>query len=162
MNYTLRLTAAQHVALRQHLFPGDGNEAVALLLCGRRKGKDRHILTVRKLVVVPHDSCSERRPDRVSWPTGLVELLLQEAHGHGQAIVKVHSHTSEYRRFSSTDDVSDRRLFSSVWNFLEDELPHASVIMLPDGEMFGRVMAEGEAIAPLSQILDRGPADAAN
>lgn len=37
-HFTLRLTGHQHAALKAHLFPGDGNEAVAVALCGRRKG----------------------------------------------------------------------------------------------------------------------------
>lgn len=36
MKYHLRLTAAQHEAIRKHLYPGDGLEATALILCGRR------------------------------------------------------------------------------------------------------------------------------
>ena len=75
--YALRMTEAQHIVLRSHLFPGDGNEAVALLLCGRRKGQERHILTVRKVVTVPHTVC-DRRPDRITWPTGFVDSLLEE------------------------------------------------------------------------------------
>ena len=36
MTYALRLTQAQHEILHRHLFPGDGKEAVAILLCGKR------------------------------------------------------------------------------------------------------------------------------
>jgi hypothetical protein len=31
MTTTLRMTEAQHCSIQQHLFPGDGNEAMALL-----------------------------------------------------------------------------------------------------------------------------------
>jgi hypothetical protein len=89
--------------------------------------------------------------------TDLVETLLREAFGKEQAIVKVHSHPIEYRRFSDLDDRSDRDLFTSITGFLNDELPHASVIMLPDGELFGRVVAdEGKIIGPLASIMAVG------
>jgi hypothetical protein len=156
MKYALRMTDAQHAALRSHLFPGDGNEAVALLLCGRRNGVDRHILTVKKVVPIPHDQC-DRRPDRVTWPTDFVDPLLGEAYGRGYAIVKVHCHGIDYRRFSQTDDESDKALFSAVTSLLNDGLPHASVIMLPDGELFGRMLGEdGAVVAPLASVMAVG------
>ena len=150
------MTEAQRFALRSHLFPGDGNEAAALLFCGRRNGVERHILTVRRVVTIPHDVC-DRRPDRVTWPTDFVDTLLEEAYGKGQAIVKVHSHPMDYRRFSSTDDQSDRALFSSVTSLLDDGMPHASVIMLPHGEMIGRVLGDdGKILASLGSIMAIG------
>jgi hypothetical protein len=141
MKYALRITEAQHAALRSHLFPGDGKEAVALALCGRRTGEARHIFTVQKVVTVPYDAC-DRRPDRITWPTATVDALLREAYGKGLGILKVHGHGGDYRRFSSLDDTSDRVLFGSITGFLGDDLPHASLIMLPDGEMFGRVVVD--------------------
>jgi hypothetical protein len=156
MKYTLRMTDAHHSALRSHLFPGDGKEVVALLLCGRRNGVDRHVLTVKKVIPIPHDVC-DRRPDRVTWPTEFVDPLLGEAYGRGYAIVKVHCHGIDYRRFSTTDDESDRLLFSAVTSLLNDELPHASVIMLPDGELFGRMLGEdGAVVAPLASVMAVG------
>jgi hypothetical protein len=156
MKYALRMTETQHAALRSHLFPGDGKEAVALLFCGRRKGETRHVFTVQRVVPVPYEVC-DRSPDRITWPTDLVEALMQEAFGKEQAIVKVHSHPMEYRQFSDLDDRSDRDLFASITGFLNDELPHASVIMLPDGEVFGRVVAEeGKVIGPLASIMALG------
>ena len=153
MKYSLRMTAAQHAALRSHLFPGDRNEAVALLLCGRRQGRDRHVLTVRKLVTIPHDAC-DRQPDSVTWPTDFVDPLLGEAFGRGYAIVKVHCHGMDYRRFSPTDDRSDKALFSAVTSLLNDGFPHASIVMLPDGELFGRLLGDnGAVIAPLASTM---------
>ncbi len=153
MKYALRMTGAQHNALRSHLFPGDGNEVVALLLCGRRNGETRHIFTVRRVIPVPYEVC-DRRPDRITWPTDLVDTLLGEAHENSQAIIKVHSHGEDYRAFSSTDDKSDKALFASITSFLDDKLPHASLIMLPDGELFGRVLAdEGRIIGNVESIM---------
>ncbi len=153
MTYALRITEAQHTTLRSHLFPGDGMEAVSLLLCGRRSGPDRHILTVRKIVTIPHDLCN-RRADRITWPTDTVDPLIRDAFGKGLAIVKVHSHGSDCRKFSATDDASDRALFSSIASLLDDRLHHASLIMLPDGELFGRILGDGgEVISTLTSVM---------
>ena len=126
MNYSLRITEAQHLQLRSHLFPGDGREAVSLLLCGRRVGDDRPIFLVREVVPIPHEVC-ERRPDRVTWPTDLVDVLLKDATKTEAAILKVHGHGGDYRRFSGTDDSSDLTLFAAIANFLENGLPNASL-----------------------------------
>lgn len=156
MTYSLRLTEAQHASLQSHLFPGDGLEAVALLLCGRRKGAQRHVFTVRRVLPIPYDRC-QRRADGVTWPTDFVDDLLRDAFGKGQAIIKVHSHPVEYRRFSKTDDQSDAALFASIISLLDDDLPHASVIMMSDGEMFGRAIGrDGKVIGTLDTIISVG------
>jgi len=156
MKYSLRMTAAQHAELHSHLFPGDGREAVALLLCGRRGGEERHVFTVRRVHLVPYELC-DRHHDRVTWPSEAAEPLLKEAYGKGQAVVKIHGHGLDYRQFSPTDDQSDRLFYAAVANFLDDSLPQASLIMLNDGETFGRVLGdEGRVLSPLSSIMSIG------
>ena len=65
---TLTLTGPQHAELQDHLFPGDGCEAVAFALCGHRRGRQRDRLLVHELVKVPNHVCSVRTPTRVTWP----------------------------------------------------------------------------------------------
>lgn len=139
MKVSLSLTAAQHDALSRHLFPGDGCEAVALALCGRWNGGNRHRLLVKKIIPVPYEACSVRTPDRVTWSTELLPSLLEQAARSGLALVKIHGH-GEYQQFSATDDASDRALFPSVYVWTDTGAPHASVIMMRDGSMFGRVV----------------------
>ena len=105
----------------------------------------------------PYHHLCDRRPDSITWPTDSVEALLRESFGRGQAIVEVHSHGTDYRQFSRRDDISDRAVFSSVTGFLGDDLPHGSLIMRPDGELFGRVLAEeGKVVGALSSISVAG------
>jgi len=151
-DYSLRLTQAQHNTLRMHLLPADGGEAVALALCGRRSGGERHVFAIREIVTVPYSACSVRTPDRVTWPTEMVEPLIRKAYGQRQAIIKFHSHRADYRQFSSVDDESDELLFSSISSLLGDGLPHASVILLPDGTCIGRAVKDGVAFEPMSSI----------
>ena len=73
---TLTLSGDQHDHLRQFLFPGDGDEAVALLLCGRRNGDRRQRLIVKEIHGIPYDDCSERTPWRVTWPPDYIAPML--------------------------------------------------------------------------------------
>ena len=148
---TLTLTSEQHRRLMRHLLPQDGNEAVALALCGRRNGTERHRLLVHELALIPYQDCSVRTPQRVTWPTDLLPPLLNDAADRGLALIKIHGHRS-YDRFSPIDDESDRTLFPSVYSWLDNGLPHGSAILLDNGRMFGRVVQESGQFIDLACI----------
>jgi hypothetical protein len=150
METILRTTGEQQALLKNHLFPGDGKEAVAVALCGRRAGAERHILAVNEILLIPYDQCRVRAHDRVEWSTELIVPLLEKAMKYGMAVVKIHSHPGDLEEFSWVDDASDRALFDSVYGWTGDEKnPHASCIMLPDGEVFGRVVSPNGEFTPL-------------
>src|SRR5690349_12858802 len=96
---SLTLLESDYRALRQHLFPSDGCEAVAIALCGIRQGSGRTRLLVKRIVPVPYSVCTTRSLDRVTWPTDFIVPLLVEAEKNGNAIVKFHGHRG-YDRFS--------------------------------------------------------------
>lgn len=152
MKYHLRLTGKQYSVLHAHLYPGDGYEAVALALCGRHEYDDESYLLLHELHLIKYDNCSSRTGNNVQWSTVGLEDLLEKAEKKGFALLKVHSHPSNYKDFSETDDISDKDLFSSVHGWIDDDLPHASVVMLPDGEMFGRVINHENKFERLSNI----------
>jgi hypothetical protein len=156
MRIKLRLSQKDHVALREHLLPGDGLEAVAVALCGRRRSRGNHCLTVRSLVPIPYTECKERSPDRVTWSTQRLIPLLEEAARHDLGILKIHSHPGGYSQFSSVDDESDTDLFDSVFGWTDSEFPHASAVMLPDGRIFGRAILRDGSFQPLDSILVPG------
>lgn len=132
---SLTMTEQQHRLLHGHLFPGDGLEAVALALCGRRGGT-RERLFVREIVVIPHANC-KRSADRVTWKTEILPEILDRAEKRGWGLLKIHSHAA-HRAFSIIDDAADRVLFLSLRGWLGD-VPLGSMIMMPDGELLGRV-----------------------
>jgi hypothetical protein len=152
----LRLTETDRVALYAHLFPGDGLEAVAIALCGRRAGATHHVLTVRQVVVIPYNECKVRTSERVTWSTQRLIPLLELAAKYDLAILKIHSHPGGYAAFSMTDDASDLDLFGSVFGWTDSQLPHASAVMLPDGSMFGRAIQTDLSFQPLTSILVPG------
>jgi hypothetical protein len=147
----LRLTEAQHNVLRHHLFPGDGLEAVALLLCGRSSGENV-ALTVHKIVLVPYERCKVRAVDRVTWDSAVFDEHLKEIWSQNLSIVKIHSHPTGYDKFSAVDDESDMSL-SVSWSLMFGESrPHGSSVMLPDGRIFGRYFDDGRILGEFESV----------
>jgi len=72
------------------------------------------------------------------------------------ALVKIHSHPTNYPTFSQADDESDRELFERVFPFLNSHDPHGSAIMLPAGRVFGRWFNENLAATPFSHVSKIG------
>ena len=156
MTVSLTLTEDQHAALRAHLFPGDGLEAVAFLACGRSAGGDRHRLVVRQIYPIPHDRC-RRTPISVTWNGEDIEHLLNAAEVEKLTLVKVHSHPGGFEQFSQIDDASDRELLPTINSWVEADIPHCSVVMLPTGKMFGRYLWRGPSMETLALINIVGP-----
>jgi hypothetical protein len=154
--FNLRLAGKHDAAIREHLFPGDGNEAAVIALCGRSESHGECRLLVREIHPVPYAACTTRAPDAVSWPVRWLDPLLERADRENLSLVKFHGHPGDYRRFSQADDRSDQRLFEGIEGWLDRRLPHASVVMLADGSMFGRAVDVDAAFLPLRTIAVAG------
>ena len=152
----LALSGRHHRALLDHLFPGDGNEAVAFALCGRAHRSALELLVVREVVPIAHNACRVRTPHRVSWPGTELEPILEKAAAAGLAVVKIHSHPGGYPWFSGTDDIAEAEMFPSVFGWLDTDAPMASLIMLPDGKLVGRSVREDGSGEPLLCIRVAG------
>jgi hypothetical protein len=152
MDVTFSLTAEQHAVLRRHLLPGDGKEAVAIILSGRCGGAGRHRLLAQTIHLIPHAACFERTPVSIEWPTELMEPWLQEADRLGLSVVKIHSHPGGQSEFSPQDNRSDYDLFPCIDGWIEADVPHASAVMLPDGRVFGRIVTPQGAFERLRLV----------
>ena len=75
---TLAFGGAAHAELHRHLFPADGLEAAALLICTRTPGPRRRLL-VRNVLLVPYDACKRRARDAIIWPGEYVEQAIDRA-----------------------------------------------------------------------------------
>lgn len=152
MKYSLSISGKHYKILSEHLFPGDGNEAVAVALCGRKKVKNETRLLVHELIPIPYSDCYERRPDVVKWSTQIIIPHLKKAAKKGLALLKIHCHPTGYSSFSETDDESDLDLFDSVFGWMDNDEPHASAIMLHDGSIFGRIFKPDLSHHPLYKV----------
>jgi hypothetical protein len=156
MQVKLRIAQRDHAILKAHLLPGDGLEAVAIALCGRRRSGRHHCLTVRQVVPIPYDECKVRSADRVTWSTQRLLPLLELAEKRDLAVLKIHSHPGGFENFSSVDDASDADLFGSVFVWTDSAHPQASAVMLPDGRMFGRAILPDGSFQTLDSIMVPG------
>ena len=152
MQYNLTISGRDYDSLQKHLYPGDGKEAVAIAICGRQKNKQQKRLLVHEIVPIPYEDCFIREPNLVKWSTKLFIPYLEKAAKKGLGILKIHSHPNGYESFSITDDTSDKELFESIYGWMENEEPHASAIMLPDGEIFGRIFHLNLDHQPIDKI----------
>jgi hypothetical protein len=147
---TLSLSGDQHSQLQNHLFPEDGYEAVAFLLCSRRDGDRRHRLVVQEIHEIPYDECA-RTASRITWKTESIEPLLEKAAAKGLSLIKMHSHPNGHPEFSVIDDESDNELLPMIRGWVEHDVPHGSAVMLPNGQIFGRVL-NSQGLCPIEII----------
>jgi hypothetical protein len=151
MKYELTISGENYAKIKAHLFPGDGNESVLIALCGICVTSSLTRLLVHKLILIPYDKCV-RKPDLVSWKTEIIDKYLDEAVQENLAILKIHCHPTGYPEFSIVDDESDKEFFDSIYAWLNNKIPHISAIMLPNGEIFGRVVTIDKKFIPLHKI----------
>src|SRR4051794_10438215 len=128
----LALTGDQHDHLKSFLFPGDGKEAVAILLCGRRDGDRRLRLVVREIHDIPYEECLKRTTTLVTWSPDYIANILERAPAERLSVVKVHSHPDGHAAFSATDDDGDARLLPMIRGWVEADIVHGSAVILPD------------------------------
>ena len=152
MKYHLKILEDDFNSIKEHLFPGDGLEAVSVLICGRaNKGKS---FLVHKVIHIPYDQC-ERSHNLINWSTSLIAEQLPSYSKKKLAIFKIHSHPGGHNKFSEIDNRSDIDFFDSIYGWYDDENLHGSLIMLPDNTIIGRVITpelKFEAIDKISII----------
>ena len=148
----IRITDDIHQRLMKHLHCGDGKEAVAFVLCGRAGGTEKPLLLMHELILVPYEDCALRSENRVTWSSGLLPEILNKAATNNLGVVKLHSHPAGGHQFSIHDDESDKLLFPRIYDWLDSDLPHGSLIVTPDGCMTGRVVTRLGNFEPIQSI----------
>lgn len=150
---TLTLAASLHAQVREHLFPGDGLEAAAILLCSRTPGPRLRLL-VREVILVPHKACSRRMPDALTWPGEFIEQAIDQAESDGLAMILLHSHPGGLFEFSRVDDDSDLAVLPSLFHAFGDL--HGSAIMVPSGAIRARFYTKGMGHRPVDLVSVAG------
>ena len=148
--FKLALSDAQHAKLRNHLFPGDGLEAAAIVLCAK-SGLYRYV--VNQILPVDHNDCRVRSPDRLSWPGTAIEAAIDLAETHGLSILLMHSHPGGMLDFSAIDDDSDLEVMPAIFEASEPpSILHGSAIMTPDGAIRARLYNRQMTMIPVSSV----------
>lgn len=149
----LVLTDAVHTSLRGHLFPGDGKEAAAILLCNRYEGEPMKLLA-KDFILVPHHECKVRTEVAITWPGIYLEAAIDRAQSNSMSIILVHSHPGGFLEFSDIDDESDRSTMPSLYEGVD--VTHGSAIMIETGEMRARLYNAGGLMGTVELITFAG------
>jgi proteasome lid subunit RPN8/RPN11 len=147
---SLVMPSLHHRKLVTHLFPGDGLEAAALLLC-HRVGKNRQRYLVYDIIPVPHSACARRERDALSWSGEYAELAVDRAEEGGYYIVALHSHPGGLFDFSSQDNASDKLLLPALYQ--ATGRPSMSAIMVPSGAVRARVFNGHGTYQPVDLVV---------
>jgi hypothetical protein len=156
MELQLRISGYHHEILKQHLFPLDGGEAVAVALCGRFSRNNVEYVMIYDLTLIPYNECHSHESDILIWSTERIKPYFERIGKYDMALLKIHSHPGGYGKFSDTDDNSDKEFFNSAFGWATNNKPHASAVMLPGGEIFGRFFFSDLSHKPIDKISIAG------
>ena len=138
---TLVLAGDVHRRLQAHLFPGDGAEAAAILLCTRVQLGETKLLA-RDVILVPHEECL-RSADQLSWPGEYLEAAIDSVEERDLSVILLHSHPGGMFAFSPADDASDRLVIPSIFAARDAVCPgehiHGTAVMVPGGAIRARL-----------------------
>lgn len=151
---TLAFAGVTHTKVRRHLYPGDGCEAAAILLCTKPKEELRSRLLVRDAILVPYADCTRREPDRITWPGSWLEAAIDASEEDDLALVLIHSHPGGLFAFSDVDDESDRQVIPGLFEALGPL--HGSAIMTPNGAVRARLYAPDMRPHPVDLVSVAG------
>ena len=142
----LVITDSLYKKIKQHLLPGDGLEAAAVIFCHSGTGKKYHRLIAHDVFLVPY-SDSNRKNHVLKWNFAkcFPPNKISEIDRRGLSIINIHSHPGGENDFSLTDDLNDKEIFPSINNWFDNTRLNGSAVMLPDGSIFARIVdANGE------------------
>ncbi|PKB14918.1 JAB domain-containing protein similar to deubiquitination enzymes [Novosphingobium kunmingense] len=150
--FTLTMAEKEQMELMAHLFPGDSKESAAIGLCSLGASKNPVRVLVKEIVPVPVEVCTLRTPVAIQWPFEWLDPLLSRAAAAGLSVVKFHCHPGNQAYFSEIDDVGDDIFFENLHGYLDNDAPHASVVVMPSGQMLGRVGLPDGSQRAIAQI----------
>lgn len=147
------MVGADHKSFLNHLFPGDGLEAIAFAICGHLETENEEVFTIHSVYLYPHEKCTVRAGDRVEWSPAEIVDLFETCKKKNLRLLKIHSHPEYWPFFSQVDDKSDIDLCSTLtgWTGRDDKI--GSIVMLPGGGMIGRMIDDLGNFLPLDSIV---------
>lgn len=143
--------------LRDHLFPGDGKESVAVCLAIPVRHKDQIRLLIKEVHPIPYEKC-DRNAQYITWSSADIVDLLDKSEAEDLAVIKIHSHPYGPRAFSRQDDRSDLSLFPAIHEWCGRTIPHCSLIFTEDfilGRSFEPVSGGFKDVEKIFVIGDR-------
>ncbi|RIV68687.1 ThiF family adenylyltransferase [Flagellimonas aequoris] len=146
MKYTLTLSERHYEELRSLIIQKDGLERPAIVLCGRSSvendlwdgGEEERFLSYR-VVPIPENEIIGHSKTHVFWDTKTFRKAMKICKEENLAICVVHNHPNNCLEYSEIDNDNEPSLFKGIFNRNGEGRPHASLVITPDGNIFGRV-----------------------
>jgi hypothetical protein len=151
---SLAISQGHHQQLERHLFPSDGLEAAAILLCV--KSAEQRLI-VQDIITVPYSDCKIRTPDGISWPGHAIESAIDRAESAELSLLLIHSHPGGLFDFSAVDNDSDLTVMPSLFEAsASNDTPHGSAIMVPSGAIRARLYTRALVATNMDYVLCPG------
>jgi len=153
MKYSITIQNQHFETLKENLNQSDNKERVAFIICGRSiiKGVEEKFLS-REVHFIPDDTLITSEYNQVSWHNKHFIDVLKKAEVKNLAIVLIHNHPDGTNKFSTIDNDGEYHLFKLAYNRNGGIDSHASLILLPDGNIVGRVWKHDLSTEPISMI----------
>ena len=153
MKYSVTIQKQHYLLLKEHLLKEDQKERVAFIICGRSivKNKEERFLT-RDVYILDDKDLLSSETYQVSWNNNHFISILKQAESRNYAVVIVHNHPQDINHFSSVDDVGESHLFQLAFNRNGGDRPHCSLVIMPDGSIFGRIWNADLSSEPVSMV----------
>jgi molybdopterin/thiamine biosynthesis adenylyltransferase len=153
MRYSITIQEQHYLELKNHLIQDDGKERVAFIICGRSlvNGIAERLLT-KEVHILSETNLLSSEHYQVSWDNTHFIKILGKAESKNFAVVVIHNHPEGFNHFSSVDDNGEYHLYKLAFNRNGVNGSHASLIMMPDGSLIGRVWKPDLSYEPISKI----------
>lgn len=144
--FSLNLLEKDLNILKDVLIREDKCERAAYLLCNKARSNndpwDQHAhekYLVTKVITIHDDEILDATPTRITWRTRSFVRALKEAAEKNQTVAVVHSHTSNYTKFSGQDDTNEPDLLVGAQNRNGPSTRILSLILTDNNQLFGRI-----------------------
>lgn len=145
--------------LRSLLIKQDGYERPAILLCGRSVivddiwdgGPEERFLS-KMVIPVPDSEIISNSATAVNWETATFRKALKISEEQDLAICLVHNHPNNVLAYSKVDDNNEPALIQTIFNRNGGEHSHGSIVITPNGDIFGRAWTKNINQHPFSMI----------
>lgn len=159
MIYTLTMLEKHNLELQHLLIRADGHERPAIILCGRSlitndiwDGGPEERFTSKLVIPIPEAEIKNSSSIGVEWETETFRKALKVAEEQDLAICLVHSHPNGILQYSAVDDKNEPELIKTIYNRNGGTHPHLSLVITPNGDLFGRAWTDQINNYPLSMI----------
>ena len=150
--YILRLSQHHAQQLIEHLYPGDGKEAVAIAACSYERKPAEGLFDIHEVLPIPLDRCISRSRCLVQWAVADIEDFIVVQTGLERVISVFHSHPNGAPCFSHQDDIADRSFRTELTDTFGTKSPLISAIMLPDTTMRARIIHEQGGFSIVDEV----------